>query len=216
MSFQNIFAAGEVWIAISVYAALALAEPFLEAGLHRAFADNPALQWSWDRFFSPLLRALALVVFVYLAYPGLFGLRVAPAVVDLLTNSDAQLNAVIGNLFFIGFLASLIPGFSKYPEFILPLQGCLAAGYFFFWLTAYLGITTASLWPGLDVALAMLIVSYTGHRIGGHLGRMIGTWVDGRNATRGYDRVAVHVVELLAQIPVVVLFGYGLGRQLAI
>ena len=104
----------------------------------------------------------------------------------------------------------------KYPEFILPLQGCLAAGYFFFWLTTYLGITTASLWPGLDVLLAMLIVSYTGHRIGGHLGRLIGTWVDDRNATRGYDRVAVHVVELLAQIPVVILFGYGLGRQLAI
>ncbi len=216
MSFLDIFALSEVWIAVSVYAVLALVEPFLEAGLHRASADNPALQWSWDRFFSPLLRALALVMFVYLAYPALFGLRVAPSVLDLLTNNEVRLNAVVGNLFFAGFVASLIPGFSKHPEFILPLQGCLAAGYFFFWLTSYLGVTTASLWPGLDVLLAMLIVSYTGHRIGGHLGRIIGGWVDGRAVTRGYDQVAIHVVELLAQIPVVVLFGYGLGRQIAI
>lgn len=216
MSLQNIFASGGVWIAIAVYAALALTEPFIESRLHRSFSDNPAMQWSWDRFFSPLLRAITLVVFVYLAYPGLFGLRVAPSVVELLTGSEARLNTVIGNLFFAGFVASLLPGFSKHPEFVLPLQGCLAAGYFFFWLTTYLGITTASLWPGLDVLLAMLIVSYTGHRLGGHLGRAIGAWVDGRHETQGYDRVTAHVVELLAQIPVIVLFGYGLGRQIAI
>ena len=205
-----------MWLAIAVYALLAFAEPFPESVLHRSFNDNPAMQWGWDQFFSPLIRAIMLVVFVYLAYPGLFGLRVAPSVIELLTNSEARLNTVIGALFFAGFLASLIPGFSKHPEFVLPLQGCLAAGYFFFWLTSYLGITTASLWPGLDIFLAMVIVSYVGHRIGGHLGRLIGTWIDGKRNTLGYDRVAVHVVELLAQIPVVVLFGYGLGRQLAI
>jgi hypothetical protein len=216
VSFQNIFASAEVWIAIGVYALLALVEPFLESALHRSFADNPAMQWSWDQFFAPLLRAIILVVFVYLAYPGLFGLRVAPSIVELLTNSEARLNTVIGTLFFAGFVASLIPGFGKHPEFVLPLQGCLGAGYFFFWLTTYLGVTTASLWPGLDVFLVMVLVSYVGHRIGGHLGRLIGTWFDGKRDTLGYDRVAVHVVELLAQIPVVALFGYGLGRQLAI
>ena len=101
MSLQSIFASSEVWIAITAYALLALVEPFLESALHRSFTDNPAMQWGWDQFFSPLIRAILLVVFVYLAYPGLFGLRVAPSVVDLLTNSDARLNSVIGTLFFV-------------------------------------------------------------------------------------------------------------------
>jgi hypothetical protein len=34
--------------------------------------------------------------------------------------------------------------------------------------------------------------------------------------TRGYDVVVMHVVELLMQIVVVLVFGFGLGRQLAI
>ena len=98
----------------------------------------------------------------------------------------------------------------------MPVQGCLACGYVFQWLTAYLGVTTATLWPGLDVALIMLLMSYFGHRLGRHLGKTAGDWIDHRYHTRGYDTVVLHVVELLAQIPVVLLFGYGLGRQIAI
>lgn len=216
MSLQSIFASSEIWIAITAYALLALVEPFLESVLHRSFTDHRAMQWSWDQIFSPLIRAILLVVFVYLAYPGLFGLRVAPSLFDLFASSDARLEPVIGTLFFVGFAASLIPGLGKHPALVLPLQGCLASGYFFFWLTAYLGVTTASLWPGLDVFLGMLIVSYTGHRIAGHLGGFISTCLDGERETLDYDRIAVLVVALLVQIPLVLLFGFGLGRQLAI
>jgi len=216
VSFEFIIASPAVWVAVVVYCSLALIEPVVESRLHKAFADNAPMQWGWDRFFAPLVRALMLVTFVYLAYPGIFGLRVAPPIVELVSGGEARLNTLVGLLFFAGFIASLVPGLARHPEFVLPLQGSLAAGYFFFWLTTYLGVTTASLWPGIDVLLVMLCFSYAGHRIAGRLGKFLGDWIDDRKNTRGYDRVIVHMVELLAQVPVILLFGYGLGRQLAI
>jgi hypothetical protein len=199
-----------------VYALLAVTEPFLEAWLHDVFADNPAFQWGWDQFFAPLLRAAMLIVFVYLAYPASFGLTVAPTIAELIAGDDVQFSNIAGVVFLVGFLASLIPGLGRNPEFVLPIQGCLATGYVFYGLTGYLGVTTANLWPGIEILLTMIVVSFFAHRLGRVAAKAFGDWLDSALNTRGYDLVIVHAVELLAQIPVVLLFGYGLGRQLAI
>ncbi len=199
-----------------VYGLLAATEPFIESWLHKLFEANPPFQWGWDQFFAPLLRAVMLVVFVYLAYPALFGLNVAPAIGELMRADEARINTVISVLFLTGFLASLIPGLGRAPEIVLPIQGSLAAGYLFYWLTNYLGVTTATLWPGIDIILMMICLSFFAHRLARIAGKSFGDWIDRTLETSGYDLVIVHAVELVAQIPVILLFGYGLGRQLAI
>jgi len=216
VSFVNAISSAEVLVAIMLYALLAVTEPFLEAWLHDVFAGNAAFQWGWDQFFAPLLRAAMLIVFVYLAYPALFGLTSAPPIAELIAGDDVRFSNIAGVIFLVGFLASLIPGLGRNPEIILPVQGCLATGYVFYGLTGYLGVTTANLWPGIDVLLTMIIVSLFAHRLGRVAGKAFGDWLDGSLGTRGYDLVIVYAVELLAQIPVILLFGYGLGRQLAI
>lgn len=216
MSFLNVIGSAEVLAAVLVYALLAITEPFLESWLHDRFKGNARFQWGWDQLFAPLIRAVMLVVFVYLAYPALFGLTVAPTIGELIAADDDQINNVVGALLLIGFLASLIHGLGRSPEFVLPIQGSLATACAFHWLTTYLGVTTATFWPGIDILLTMILVSFFAHRLGRIAGKTCGDWLDDALRTRGYNLVIVHAFELLAQIPVVLLFGHGLGRQLAI
>ena len=199
-----------------VFALLALAEPFLESWLHRVFASNPPFQWGWDQFFAPLLRATMLVVFVYLAFPAIFGLSTAPTIGQLTEGHEGHISGVIGVLLVVGFVASLVPGLGRKPEFVLPVQGVLACSFLFFTLSAYLGMTTATLWPGIDIFLTMVLVSYFAHRFGRIVGKAGADRLDSLLNTSGYDIVILNAIELLAQIPVILLFGHGLGRQLAI
>lgn len=199
-----------------VYGLVAAGEPFLESWLSRVFKDNPSFRWRWEQFFAPLMRAAMLVVFVYLAYPALFGLTVAPTIGELLADDEVQTNNVIGVLIVGGFLVSLIPGLGRNSEIVLPIQGAMATAYVFHWLTNYIGVTTATFWPGVDILLTMIGVSFFAHRLSRFAGTACGDWLDRTLATRGYDLVVVHTFELLAQIPVILLFGYGLGRQIAI
>jgi hypothetical protein len=216
ISFIDVIADGGVILAVTVYGALALTEPFFEGWLHRKLAPNIAFQWGWDQFFAPLARSIMLIIFVFLAYPGLFGLRVAPSLGDLLEGDSARLSTLVSGLFFVGFVASLAPRINRNAALVLPIQGCLAGGYVFSRLTAYLGVTTASVWPGLDIFLTMLLVAYFGHKFARVFGTSVGARIDIHQNTRGYDVVVMHVVELLMQIVVVLVFGFGLGRQLAI
>lgn len=206
----------EIVIAIIVFGVIALAEPFVESFVHGLSKKDAAMQWAWDHFLSRVLRAVGLVLFVYLAYPALFGLQVAPSVSELIAADDARNSTIVGAVLVLGFFVSFVPGFSSRPEFALPAQACLATGFVFVWLTSYLGITTATLWPGLDILLAMIGVSYFAHRCAGIVGAALGSGLDQKFNRKGYDDVIAHTVELLAQVPVVLLFGFGLGRQLAI
>lgn len=216
MTFFDVFASADVIVAVLVFSVLALGEPFVESSLHSVFAANPPFQWGWDQLSAPLLRAIMLVVFVYLAFPTLFGLNTAPSIGELISSQEMHVPNVLGILFLIGFLASLAPGLGGKPEFVLPVQGCLACGYLFFGLTGYLGVTTANLWPGIDILLTMVCVSYYAHRFGRFVGEVGGDQLDMMLNTRGYGVVVLHVIELLAQVPIILLFGHGLGRQLAI
>lgn len=216
MYFVDIFTSANVILAIAVYGVLAAIEPFLAAWLQRVFAHDPPFDWTWDYFVSPLFRAALVLGFVCLAYPGLFGLREAPSVLALMANHEAQPSTLLGIIFIIALLAPLVPVFNRHAEFVLPLQGIFASAFLFKWLAGYLNVTVASVWPGLDIILVLLGTSYLAHRAARDLGLSIGGALDRRFATSGYDLVVMHVVTMLAQIPVIVIYGCGLGRQIAI
>ena len=208
LSFENLFA-------MAVFSVVAIAEPFLEKWLHDLLNDNPPFCIGWDYFFAPLLRATAIVFFIYLAYPALFGLEVAPTIKELLTIEGAQTSSLLGVMFLIGLLLPVIPALNRHPEFVLPIQGAIAAAYVFSWLAHYLHITTAGIWPGFDMFIVMVLCSYLGHRLASTIGGNMGQQLDRRFETHGLTTVTQHIIELLAQIPVILVYGYGLGRQLS-
>ena len=204
-----------ILIAIAIFSVVAIAEPFLEKWLHDLLEDNPPFCLGWDYFFAPLLRAVAVVLFIYLAYPTLFGLSVAPSINEIIASGNARTSNLLGIMFLIGLLLPIVPALNRHPEFVLPIQGAIAAAYVFMWLTNYLHITTADIWPGFDILFMMVLLSYLGHRLATWFGHQLGHQLDAQFSTRGFNTVGQHIVELLVQIPVILIYGYGLGQQIA-
>ena len=211
----NLLFNADIIVAVIVFSIVAITEPFLEKWLHDLLEDSPPFCLGWDYFFAPLLRALAVVLFIYLAYPALFGLKVAPDIGELMAYENTSTSSLLGVMFLIGLLLPLVPALNRHPEFVLPIQGATATAYVFAWLTHYLHITTAGIWPGIDVLFVMVVLSYLGHRLANWFGHYLGEKLDETFSTHGLKAVAQHIVELLIQIPVILTYGYGLGYQLA-
>jgi hypothetical protein len=68
----------------------------LEYRLQRWFAGNHAFHWSWEHLMGPAVRAALVALFVLIAYPALFGLRVAPDVGLLLAGDSPRLSTLVG------------------------------------------------------------------------------------------------------------------------
>lgn len=214
MSFIDVLTDPRVLLAAALYAAGSAIEPFVEGWLERRVADNAPLHWSWQHLGVPLMRAALVLGFVFLAYPALFGLREAPSLQALLAAHDAAPSTVLGVLYLIALLAPVLPLFHRHPELVLPLQGALAVAFVFHWLADYLHITVATAWPGPATALAMAGTAWLLHRVAMRVGEGVGAGIDGVRGTRGYDSLGAHVVTLLAQLPVVLIYSAGLGTQL--
>jgi hypothetical protein len=164
----------------------------------------------------PLMRAGLVLGFVYFSYPALFGLREAPGIHLLLAANEARTSTVLGVMYGLALLAPVLPLFYSHPEFVLPLQGILATAFLFKWMTSYLHITAVSIWPGIDLAVVIALAAYLAHRIGRRAGFHTGDAVDSLSERRGFDALLTHVVTLQAQLPVIVIYAAGLGRQIAI
>ncbi len=212
MFFTSVLTRPDVVFAIAVYASLALLEPFIEVWTRHIFADNSPFEWSWEHLITPLMRAGLVLLFIYLAYPALFGLQDAPSFAQLTMEDDARTSKLLGILYLVTLVAPMLPLFSRHPEFVLPLQGCLAAAFVFHWLCNYLHITSTTLLPSLPILGAMLVSSYVAHRIGRGLSHVF----VGVNDYTDRHYLIEHVITLLAQIPVVVIYTSDLGRQIAI
>ncbi len=101
-------------------------------------------------------------------------------------------------------------------EIILPIQACLLCGLLFSALTNYLGVTTTTLWPGTDIFLLIVCVVYFGRRLNQIIAKTHGHRLDSLLRTQGSGLVIASAIKLLTQVPIILFFGQGLGRQLAI
>jgi len=216
VNFIDALCDSRVLFSIGIHAALATLEPYLEFWIERRFHDNPPALWLREHLGLPLLRAACVVLFVYLAYPALFGLREAPALTSLLAAHEGGTSTVLGVAFLVALAAPMVPLLCRHPELVLPVQGMLATAFVFSWLTGYLHITSASVWPGIDVMVLVGIAAWLMHRLARYFGRLLGETADAAAGTRGYDRLVVHVVTLLAQLPVILIYSSALATQIAI
>ncbi len=216
MYFLDILFNSHLLLAMAGYGVLAALEPFFSAWLVRVFENNPPALWSWETLGVPLVRAALVLGFVYFSYPALFGLRAAPDLATLMAANEAKPSVILGLLYLLALIAPVLPVFHAHRYLILPLQGMLATGFLFRWMTGYLSMTAASLWPGIEIALAVVLTSYLAHRLGAQVGYRLGASLDHQTNHRGYDALLTHVITLEAQLPIIVIYAAGLGRQIAI
>ena len=216
MSFTEATTTLDVFFALSFFLLAGVAEPFIEHHLDGVLENNHVFHWSRNYLLTPFVRAAVIVAFVFLAYPSLFGMRHAPEIERLLTEESLRLNNLLGILFVCTLLLPLVPPFRKRTELIVPLQGIIATGAVFTWYTEYLGATAATAWPGMATALLIVCIVVFGHWLATQSGQRLGHVLDVAFNTTGFDRVVPNAMELLIQAPVILIYGYALGRQIAI
>lgn len=183
--------------------------------LDRRTREVALTHWLLEHLGYPLLRALVIVVFVLLAYPALFGLEAAPARQALLAAEPGRWHTLLNWVFLASLLLPVVPVLGAIQALILPLQGMVAAALLFSWLAQALGAQAVSLWPGARelavISLAALVshgaARWVAGRLGAELDRALNLADDG-------EALVFESVVLMFQLPVLLLYGLGLGRQL--
>ncbi|MCC6709781.1 MAG: hypothetical protein IT492_19685 [Gammaproteobacteria bacterium] len=189
-------------------------ELWLTRRLARLAHDHPRMPGLWQRLGAPLWRGAVIVTAVLFAYPALFGFRAAPSF-DTLMPADA----LRGGAWLLAVLLArvvapmLLP--SARPGLLDALQGMGAVALLFAWFADYLGAVSASLWPGLLGALALLGLSSLLPALAAGLGQDFGARLDARRNGKGLAQLFGHAMGMVAVAPIVILYGYLLGMQLA-
>ena len=198
--------------ALAAHAGLSLGVAFAVAALSRHL-DDGASHWLLEHFYAPVLRAGALLVFLLLAYPALFGLAQAPPVGTLLAGDPGRASLLLGVIFVTSLLLPLInlPGLA--PALVLPAQGLAGAALLFSWLAQAHGAAPVSYWPSAPVVVAIVIVALASHRLAAGVVALVGD-LGVRRGVADADAVAHDAVLLILQVPAIVLYTGALGLQL--
>ncbi len=144
--------------ALLAFALAALGLAWAEDRLHRHTHAPLAVAWV-DRFLLPLGRVFALLLFIAIAYPALFGRHPLPALRAVVFGVDGRADTLINVLFLAGLLLPALPLLRRAPGLTLPLQGMAGVALLFSWVAQARGLD-ASLWP--DSAQWLLLGALAG------------------------------------------------------
>ena len=211
MAFLAVVNNGEIIVASLTYIVCASLIVATGYRYRHAITDATQTDWSSRLKLNALSRFLIIAGYIYFTYPTLFGLNDAPTLVYLAYGGDVNVSSPFQLLFVAAFAVTIFSPMARRAELAQPIRACLLVGYIFLALTSYLGVTVASVWPGLDVFLLLFVVAYAAQQIAftaARSHRLIVRHVD--------ERLIVDMVGLISQIPIVLIYGYGLGRQIAI
>ncbi|MEM7540308.1 MAG: hypothetical protein AAF384_01855 [Pseudomonadota bacterium] len=215
MTIASLLFESQVLLALAALVVAGVGELALEETAAKITNRSNAMALLWDKFWAPLLRSSILLGFVILLYPLLFGVQVAPDFRLLIAENALRLSNLMGLLLLLSLFLPLAPFFARRQHYILPLQGILATAFVFSWLTNYLGVTASGPWPGIDPAIAIGVLIFVGHRAANRLAAWAGPMLDEALGVSGSTRITLNIGELLAQAPVILLYGFALGRQIA-
>ena len=162
-----------------------------------------------------LWRSAVVMAAVLLAYPALFGFRAAPALIILLPGNVLQGVGALTLVFLCRVLASLVPALRVRTGMLDTLQGMAAVAVLFAWYSHYLGALSTSVWPGLLAALALWGLSVLMPALAAGLGRDFGAGLAARFGIASLEPLCGQAMGMAAVAPIVMLYGYLLGMQLA-
>jgi hypothetical protein len=212
LSLAEILTAPRFLAATAVYGLASVGATLLVAALGRRLDDRVS-HWLLEHFYGPVLRAAALVAFLLVAYPVLYGLPEAPPLGALLGVDAGRVSLLLGVLFAASVLLPLVPVGGLGPALVLPLQGLAAGALLFSWAAEALGAAPVGYWPGLPVAAGVAAIALASHPIALAAVEALGDAAR-RRGLEDADEVVHDLVVLLLQVPAVVLYTRALGLQL--
>ena len=161
--------------------------------------------WVLQHVGLPGARVACVMLFVALAWPGLYGLPDSESFGELM-RTDARLRDWFNLLFLAGLLLPLLPLSDRVSEFVLPLQGALAVALVFRWACIdQLGHALPA-FPNAKTIAFVAIWALINRGLAGALRR-------GRLTGRG--EWITESLLLWMQLPVLLVYGRQLGAALA-
>jgi len=200
--------------ALAIYGLLVMVLEYFTARLHHAVRDVGFTAWIVQHVLLPWSRVLALLVFLALAYPALFGLATAPPISDLLAARDGRMSTLINTAFVLSLLLPLTPLLGNIKGLVLPVQAIAMATLLFHWLTMALDVNTVSYWPGWLAAMAILVLTPVTQSLAQHSAHWFGNHLNRINNREGFENLMYDGLLLFFQIPAVLIYTLALGQQL--
>jgi len=213
MSFIQIILSADFIIATVIYGIAILIILLLSERIHNIL-DHGVLQWNWDHIAIPLLQVALMVLFIFIAYPVIFGIKDAPSIFLLLSSGKLRINNLINLLFILTLLFPLIPVIGNWRELILPLQGIVASMIVFSWLAHALQIEHINYWPGFDIIGYVILVAIVTHWLAVTISQQIGHKFDEAFDIADSGSLFARCLIIFMQSPAILLVSRALGQQL--
>ncbi|MGR9099609.1 MAG: hypothetical protein ACU826_03505 [Gammaproteobacteria bacterium] len=215
MAYWEIFFSAEYFSTLVLISLLYPLAFWWFAKLEDEMTGHPVSHFLMDAFGRPVLQALLVLLFVYLAYPKLFGLYRLPGFNALLAAEGRTVNSLLNLLVALGFFLPALPLLRRFAGIVLSLQIIIACQVVFFWAVASvrpsLQVRFVPDWPFvLQLGVAALAVHFTIALCGKHLG----DWLDERFDTDGMDILVEMSAGFFLQGLVILSYTLFLGMQL--
>lgn len=204
----------QLLFALAIFAIISVVVEIAAYKLLIAVADVSATHWFMEHIIIPAARTLALVCFILVAYPVLFGVEAATPISELLAAGRLRLSNLVNVVFLLSLLLPLIPLFSRWPALVLPIQGIAAATMVFNWWADTHTQTQIYFWPGTGTVIGMLLLAFLTHEIALQLSHQLEKRIDAIIEREGSGRLIYRTVVMILQVPVILLYTLSLGQQL--
>lgn len=192
--------------ALIVFVPMTVALLLLELRLQAATEGSELQGWLAAHLYLPLVRAAALLTFIFVAHPQLFGLADAPTLGALLGAGHYRFDQLVNLFLIVSLLLPLLPLLNRVAGVTLALQGVCAAALIASWLAADAG-TTIQLMPGPGHLLRIVAVLLAA--------RLLAEWLARELLRRSaYRDILIEAARMLAQLPAVIIYARYLGAQL--
>ncbi len=162
--------------------------------------------WILEYALLPLLRVAVLLIFLFAAYPALFGLKQAPPLADVVL-ADGRMHKLLNLLFMLGLLLPLLPGVRRFPALVFPLHAVAGASLLASWLGDATGMQVRLL-PGLEALGLFAVLALAG---GWVAGKLVGST---RAYEEGWDEEFYTALVMFCQAPAILAYTWTLGRSL--
>ena len=209
--FESLFHP-QLLFALAIFAIISVVVEVAAYKLLLAVGDVESSHWIMARIIVPAARTLALVSFILIAYPVLYGVELAAPIGELLDGGKLRLSNLVNLVFILSLFLPLIPLFNRLPALVLPIQGIAAATMVFNWWTE--SYTHIQFWPGSTTVIGMLILAFLTHEVAQQLAHHLEKKVDAWIEREGSGRLIYRTVVMVLQVPVIWLYTQSLGQQL--
>jgi hypothetical protein len=173
--------------------------------------DVPVTGWLAGHVALPLLRVMAILGFLAVAYPAIFGVEGLPPLWQVLGEAPGRLTTLVNVLFVLSVVLAALPLIGDIQALVLPAQAIAACALLFAWAVG----PDAGLWPGWGALGSILLWALATHAAGSWLLHRLGTTIDGRWRIEGARVLLLDTLMLIFQLPAILIYSLALGRGLS-